>query len=285
MDLDLIVVPYESGRRGVGMGAGPEALIDGGLAERLDGAGHDLRLVPVLLPEPANGREIAAAFALMVQVERAVAAARENGRLPLILSGNCGVAAMGAVAGLGGRPAVVWFDAHGDLNTPETTTSGFFDGMALSVVLGRCWTGMAARVPGFRPVPERDVVLVGARDLDPAEERLVGQGAVRAIGAEDVRTGVVEFLRAVKPRVSSAYVHVDLDVLDPAVGRANAYAAQEGLDVDDVTWVLSQVASVVPLGAVALTAYDPAFDPEGRILAAALHIAENAVDHQRGERR
>jgi arginase len=277
MDLDLIVVPYESGRRGVGMGAGPEHLIRGGLVEHLDRAGHDVRLIPVLAPEPGNGREIAAAFALMVQVSRAVAAAREEGRLPLVLSGNCGVAAMGAVAGLGEGTAVVWFDAHGDLNTPETTASGFFDGMALSIALGRCWKGMAARVPGFQPVPARDVALVGARELDPGERALLAEGEVGAIAAVELRQRLPRFLEGVKARTSAAYVHVDLDVLDPSVGRANAYATPEGLAVEDVLWTVRQAASALPLGALALTAYDPSFDPEGRILAAALRIAEDSL--------
>ncbi|HEX5044661.1 MAG TPA: arginase family protein [Candidatus Polarisedimenticolaceae bacterium] len=274
MDLDLIVVPYEAGRRGVGVGAGPEALIEGGLAARLDGAGHDVRLVPVLAPEPANGREIAATFALMVQVSRAVDAARESGRLPLLLSGNCSVAAVGAVAGLRGRPAVVWFDAHGDLNTPETTTSGFFDGMALSVALGRCWTEMAMRVPGFQPVPARDVVLLGARDMDPGERAFLVRDGLRAIPVEELRRGLPRFLETVLPQVSAAYVHLDLDVLDPAVGRANAYAAPDGLREDDVIWTVRQVVSSVPLGALAITAYDPSYDREGRVAAAALRIAE-----------
>ena len=277
MDVDLIVVPYEAGRRGVGMGAGPEQLIRGGLAERLDGAGHDVRLVPVLAPEPANGREIAATFALMVQVSRAVAAAREHGRLPLVLSGNCGVAALGAVAGLGEGTAVLWFDAHGDLNTPDTTASGFFDGMALSIALGRSWKGMAARIPGFRPLSPRDVALVGARDLDPGESAVLEEGELRAMAAGNLRERLPVFLESVKARASLAYLHVDLDVLDPTVGRANAYAAPEGLTVEDVLWTVRQTASALPLGAVALTAYDPAFDPQGRILDAGLRIAEDAL--------
>jgi arginase len=277
MDVDLIVVPYEAGRRGVGMGAGPEQLIRGGLAEHLDRAGHDVRLVPVLAPEPANGREIAAAFALMVQVSRAVAAARVHGRLPLILSGNCGVAAVGAVAGLREGTAVVWFDAHGDLNTPETTDSGFFDGMALSIALGRCWRGMAARVPGFQPLSPRNVALVGARDLDRGERELLEEGEVRTIAAGELRALFPGFLESVKGHASAAYVHVDLDVLDPSVGRANAYAAPGGLSVEEVVWTIRQATSAVPLGALALTSYDPAFDPQGGILAAGLRIAEDTL--------
>jgi arginase len=213
----------------------------------------------------------------MVQVGRAVADAREEDRLPLVLSGNCSVAAMGAVAGLGERTAVLWLDAHADLNTPDTTASGFFDGMALSLLLGRCWTGMAGRVPGFRPVRESDVVLVGARDLDPGEEHFLGSGAVPMLGAEELRARLPECLEALRRRAAALYVHVDLDVLDPAVGRANAYAAPGGLKVEDAIWAVQQAAAALPLGALALTAYDPAFDPDGRVVEAALHVADSAL--------
>jgi len=72
-------------------------------------------------------------------------------------------------------------------------------------------------------------------------------------------------------------VHLDLDVLDPSVGRANAYAAPQGLTVDDVIQTVRQVEAFVPVGALALTAYDPAFDAEGSVLAAALRIAESVL--------
>ena len=76
-------------------------------------------------------------------------------RFPLVLAGNCN-AAVGVVAGLGPGAAVLWCDAHADFNTPETTTGGFLDGMGLATVTGRCWTSMAARVPGFVPVAKLD---------------------------------------------------------------------------------------------------------------------------------
>lgn len=277
MEIDLVVVPYESGRRGVGVGAGPEQLLVGGLADRLGAGGHDVRLVPVLSPEAENGREISASFALAAQVARAVAASHSGGRLPLVLSGNCTVAALGSVAGLGQGTAVVWLDAHGDLNTPETSPSGFFDGMALSVLLGRCWRGMASRLPGFRPIAAENVALVGVRDLDPGEKEAVERERLPVLSGEGLQRDLHRFLEGVQARTSSAYVHVDLDVLDPSQGRANAYASPGGLSVEDVISTLRHVAEHVPLGAVAITAYDPAFDSGGRILEAGLRIAEQGL--------
>jgi arginase len=273
MDLDLIVVPYESGRRGVGVGAGPLRLLDAGIADQLHA-----KVVEVVTPEAGNGREISASFALMVQVARAVATAREAGRLPIVLSGNCGVAAVGAAAGLDAPAAIVWLDAHGDLNTPETTLSGFFDGMALSILLGRCWRAMASRVRDLQPVAPEHVVLVGARDLDPAEAEVVARGDVRVVAPDEFRSGLGDALRTATANTKSAYVHVDLDVLDLSEGRANAYAAAGGLTVDEVVFTLEQVASVGPIGAVALTAYDPTCDPEGGIAKAGIRIARAAAE-------
>jgi len=72
---------------------------------------------------------------------------------------------------------IVWFDAHADFNTPETTNSGFLDGMGLAIAVGHCWRSLSRTVEGFRPVREGNVVLVGGRGASPAEkERLSRSG-------------------------------------------------------------------------------------------------------------
>ena len=92
---------------------------------------------------------------------------------------------VGTLGGLGTGPTGVrWFDAHGDFNTPESTLGGFLDGMALAIATGRCWIGLAATVPGFTPVAEENVVLVGARDLDPAEGELLRASRVQHLPSD-----------------------------------------------------------------------------------------------------
>ena len=90
----------------------------------------------------------------------------EEGRFPLVLAVNC-FTSLGTVAGLGRDVGVVWFDAHGDFNTPDTTTSGFLDGMGLAMLLGDGWRELRQTVEGLRPVPAEHALLVGARDIDP----------------------------------------------------------------------------------------------------------------------
>ncbi len=140
----------------------------------------------------------------------------EDGAFPVVLSGSC-FAGVGVVAGLAEpAPAVVWFDAHADFNTPDTSISGYFDGMGLAVLTGGAWQAMHARVPDARPVPESAVILAGARDFDPPEVRRLEASAVTHLRPEELG-GLAGALAAITPAPSGVYLHVDLDVLD--IGR------------------------------------------------------------------
>jgi arginase len=98
-----------------------------------------------------------------------------------VLAGNC-ISCIGTLAGLGDPPpAIIRLDAHGDFNTPESTLSGFLDGMVLATAVGRCWGKLAATIPGFHPTPEAQVVLLSARDFDVDERALLDHSAVSLI--------------------------------------------------------------------------------------------------------
>jgi arginase len=275
--VELVLVPYDCGLRGVRMGGGPEHLLERGMVGALEGDGHQVtvtRLESTVEP-PA---EIAVAFDLTRSLAAAVAAARVADRLPLVLAGNC-FAAVGTLAGLSaGRTAVVWLDAHGDLNTPDTTASGLLDGMALATLTGRCWRGLVATVPGFAPLPDHRLVLVGARDLDPPEEALAAVVGIRRVKPRDLdRSGVRQALAPVAARMASGvdgfYLHLDLDVLDPAVAIVNEFSAAGGLDLEDLRAVVEVVAEAGPIMGAAMTALDPASDRDGRAAAAAITAA------------
>jgi arginase len=273
----LILVPYDCGLRGVRMGGGPEHLMERGMVGALEGDGHQVtvtRLESTVEP-PA---EIAVAFDLTRSLATAVGAARAAGQLPMVLAGNC-FAAVGTLAGLGADGAgVFWLDAHGDLNTPDTTASGLLDGMALATLTGRCWRGLVATVPGFAPVPDHRLVLVGARDLDPPEEALAAAVGIRRIGPRDLaRSGVRRALAPVAGRMASGtdgfYLHLDLDVLDPGVATVNEFSAPGGLTLEDLRTVVEVVAEAGPILGAAMTALDPAADRDGRAASAAMTVA------------
>ncbi|HEX6049474.1 MAG TPA: arginase family protein [Gemmatimonadaceae bacterium] len=287
--ITLITVPYDSGHRGLRMGRGPLHLSEHGAAGRLRAAGHDV--VETAVEVPASfPTEVGTSFALHRALSDSVRTAVAGGAFPLVLAGNCG-SALGTVSGVrAGTPndssdvGVVWLDAHADFNTPETTTSGFLDGQMLSALTGGCWHALASSIPGFRPVRDAHAVLVGARDLDAAEVTALAASGVTWVRSADVRAAGVQAaldaaLATLAQRVSRVYLHIDLDVHDPAEAQANQYAAPDGLSAAAVREVVSLVARHVPIVAAALTAYDPTYDPESRMLEAGLRLIDHIARH------
>ena len=277
MDIQLLAVPYDSGNRGARMGAGPEALIQAGLLDALGKQGHQVHVKVAELPADSFQAEIQTSFELMRMLSAAVRDARDSNRLPIVLAGNCNTA-VGTVAGLGSdTTGVVWFDAHADFNTPETTTSGFLDGTALAILTGRCWTQLAATVPDFKPIPDERICLVGTRDIDSLEGGLLDQSRVQVVAPRQLRASLRQTLRSMAEQVDRVYVHLDLDVLDSEVAAANKYAVSGGLTLDDVEYALSQIAETFRIAGLALTAYDPYADGNGAAVDSAIRLITTAA--------
>jgi arginase len=264
----VFVVPYVVGREADGMGAGPLALADGAATAF---ATRDVRRVALAAP---RATEVGACFDLNRQLAGEVADARADGVLPVVLTGNCH-SQQAIVAGLGTDDlGLVWLDCHGDFNTPETTESGYFDGFALAMVVGDCWETLCASVPGFVPLSADRVVLAGVRDLESGERDRLERSAIHRLDARDIDS-LPETLKRVRAKRIS--LHVDLDVLDPAYGRANAYAVAPGVSPDELVRAVHAVASNHALAARALSAYDPSCDDDGRVRDAALAVLETAA--------
>jgi arginase len=268
MRLALFQVPYDAGRYGERMGRGPLHLVERGLVRDLEARGHDVDLVPIRLPE-GFVTEAGSAAEIQRQLSRAAGRARGEERLPIVLAGNCN-ATLGVLAASAPRSTgLLWLDAHGDFNTSETSASGFIDGMALSMITGGAWQALAATVPGFHPIAERDVILVGARDLDAAEEERLVRSRIVRLAAGDVPDALVPALGHLAQRVSRIHIHIDLDVLDPAVGRANAFAVDGGLLLAQAEAVIAAAGESLEIASATLSAYDPGQDTGDRILRAA----------------
>jgi arginase len=270
MKLALILASYDSGHYRTGFGAGPQALIDGGLAEALAGEGHDVSVEDIGRVGDRQGREIATGFAVCDAVSARVQAAVAGGRFPVVLAGNC-FTASGAVAGEA-ADQIIWFDQHGDINTPETSGWGFLDGMALAVALGLCWQPMAGKIPGFKPIDPRNCILVDARDLDPEEVDLIKRLNMAHVSCDGL---AVELDRVPAARGKRTHLHLDLDVHDAQKLRVNRYATAGGPDVQTLREALAVAASRRTIAGVSMTAYDPQFDPDSKVPAvAAEHLAQ-----------
>lgn len=262
MALHTILVPYNLGALRHGTGAGPEALAASGC---MDGLAVAASTTIELASQASN--EIERCFQVDAALAHAARRARERGEVPVVLSGNCH-ACLGTLAALERPAAVVWFDAHGDVNTPDTTITGFFDGMALATALGWCWNGLAREIPRFAAVREDDVLLAGGRDLDPAErDRLEGSQIChyapppRAVAA-DADAAFAAALRTRGP-ARVAYVHLDLDVIDPSELWANRFKVPEGVSVTWLEAALVTVRERYEIGAVGVSAYDPSCTAPG----------------------
>ena len=271
----VIAVPYDAGHRSVGVGLGPARLLEAGVANELRAGGHDVRVVTIEIPPNLPRHELARTVAAARVLAGEIAIAHAHDELPIVLAGNCSTA-VGTLAGCPRDTAVVWFDAHADLNTAETTTSGMLDGLALSMVLGRALRGLTSSIEGFAPLGAGRVTLVGARDLDPPERALLEAGDVGHVPAQGAPSGVDTRLRALGSPPPPVYIHLDLDVIDPAHARANQYAAPDGLTPSALIRTLGTIVSTAPLYALAITAYDPMWDRDGRMRQVAID-AVNAV--------
>lgn len=282
--VDLITVPYDSGHRGKRMGAGPEYFLSQSVDEILRREGWTINVQTVEAQRPFRG-EIATAFELCQSLAMLVRRAQEQGTFPLILSGNCN-SCLGTLSGIDpSTVGIIWFDAHGDFNTPETTTGGFLDGMGLATATGHCWTSLAKTIPGFAAVPDDQVLLVGVRQLDLGEQTLLEQSRVLQVRAEQIRAfglqeSLTQPLEELRARVQRVYVHIDLDVLDPQVGQANSYAEPNGLMLHEMEQAITLIAQRFVVAASALTAYDPNCDPEGKIFRAGAQLMKHLIQQR-----
>lgn len=272
MEIEILAVPYDSGHRGLRMGAGPQALLNAGLADVLRADGNNVHVRLAELNPDQWQAEIQSGFELMRMLSTAVAEARQASRFPIILAGNCNTA-VGTLSGLGPDSiGVAWFDAHADFNTPETTTSGFLDGTALAIISGRCWTQLAATVPGFSPIADNRICLIGARDIDSLESALLDDSSVSVIEPRHLRERLTRVLQGVGEHVERIYVHLDLDVLDASVAAANSFAVAGGLTLDDARFALETIAARFEIAGVTLSAFDPSADTDGSAARAATEL-------------
>jgi len=269
--ISLIQLPYDSGRFGERMGRGPIALLDSGLAEHLRSVGNEVDVASVRLSEGLH-TETNALVELQGLAVPLIRDAIERQARPIILSGNCGTAALSAMAALDPRSTgIIWFDAHADFNTPETSPSGFLDGMGLAILTGRCWRRLAERFESFQPVLDSQVIQIGVREKDPPEVQLLQESGIKQIPT----VALAELPEALRQLgTNTVYVHVDLDVIDTSEGRANGWACGGGLSLNQLRDALELIGCRASIVAGAVTCYDPAVDADGRIGRAIPRIVE-----------
>ncbi|MFW9992627.1 MAG: arginase family protein [Candidatus Odinarchaeota archaeon] len=280
MKICLIQVPYHLGKKAVGMGLGPVRFLQSNLVQNLLDRGYELKIVSVQLDKPIDD-ELEGIIAINNIQKIKVRSAIGDGYFPLILGGNCN-SSFGTVAGLNSsQTGIIWLDAHGDFNTPDTSPSGFFDGMPFAVVTGQCHRELWSQIADIDPLQESHALHIGGRDLDQGEQELFESTEVETISTAEIKaTGLRESLlpklKALQRQVQHIYLHIDIDIVDPQEAPGVDYRAPHGFSLNEVEQIIQIISEHLPVQAAALTAYNPANDEDGKTLQAGIRLL-NAI--------
>jgi arginase len=291
MTVRLIGVPtdYGANRRGVDMG--PSAIRYAGLAERVEAvvACEDAGDLAAARPEETDpeteefdgrARFLPAVKDVVGRLEARVADALADGTTPVVLGGDHSIA-VGSLRATArdAEVGVVWFDAHGDFNTPETTPSGNVHGMSLAAALG---VGPFAGV-GWAPagIDPEHVALVGLRDLDPGERRALRASDVAAYTMNDVDergiASVVEEALGVATRAADGiHVSLDLDWLDPDEAPGVGTPVRGGVTYREAHAAMESVAGTGALRSMDVVEVNPIMDERNRTAELATELVASA---------
>jgi arginase len=275
---------------------GPSAFRIAGLNEKIAALGYDVvdkGDLPSPIPETKKHgdpkkkfiREIARVCDKLYQTARE---SQEEGALPLILGGDHSLAA-GSVAASAARArgqnqsiALLWIDAHGDMNTPASSPSGNVHGMPLAALLGPEPAELSS-IGGFSPtVLAEHTALVGVRNLDAREKELVRESGVHVYTMKDIdRLGVAAVmasaLEAVGRGTSGLHVSFDLDVCDPSIAPGVGTLVKGGLNYREAHLLMELIADESTVGSIDVVEINPILDLRNRTAEIALELLASAL--------
>ena len=278
-----------AGRRGVDMG--PSAIRYAGLQPRLEALRHEVEdwgnvetaIAEATRLESARLRFLPEILAACERIAHLVARAQTRGQTPLVLGGDHSVAlgTLGGLARVHGPGGVLWIDAHGDLNRPETSPSGNVHGMALAAALGLAGAEFeSAAWPLPAVTPER-VALVGVRELDGGERELLrGLGARVFTMSEIDRAGMEAVVaEALETVAGPGFVHVslDLDALDPELAPGVGTPVCGGLSYREAHLALELVADSGLAGSLEVVEVNPILDRANETAGLAVELVASAL--------
>jgi arginase len=277
------------GRRGVDMG--PSAIRYAGLDTRIVELGRvceDWGNVVTPVAEAIEFGDERVRFldeikATCAEIAGQVARAKAGGRLPLVLGGDHSVAlgTLGGLARSAGPGGVLWLDAHGDLNRPETSPTGNVHGMVLAAALGLGGDAFESDAWPIPAVEPSRVALVGVRSLDDGERMLLRELGARVYTMSDVdRVGVERAIRESLEHVAgSGFVHVslDMDVVDPEVAPGVGTPVRGGLSYREAHFALELVAESGLAGSLEVVEVNPILDRENATGRLAVELVASAL--------
>ena len=276
-------------RRGVDMG--PSAIRYAGLEERLQSLGFVVRdhgNVETAVPEATALRNERARFLpeIIATCERIAAKVVEEskaGAIPLVLGGDHSVAlgTLGGLASTHGPGGLLWIDAHTDINTPDSSPTGNVHGMPLAAVLGLAGPEFESSAWPLPAVVPRRVALLGVRELDDGERRLVRETEIRVFTMSEIdRIGIDDAMREALRLVDGpGFVHVslDLDALDPEVAPGVGTPVRGGLTYREAQLACEVIAESGIVGSLEVVESNPILDRENTTALTAVELVASAL--------
>jgi arginase len=236
------------------------------------------------LNRPRNEAQVVAYSRSLAQ---RVAAATAGGRFGVVLGGDCSIALgclLGAQQSAGGPVGLAYVDAHADFSTPEDSTTGSVSGMCLSLALGRGDTPLA-RLDGDRPlVNGQHVALIGRRQVaSPSGMMALASSSILDLSSAGFAThaggelAAVALARVVSPEVGGFWIHLDVDVLNPAVMSAVDSPEPGGMIADELVALLAPLVHHPRAVGLDLSIYDPALDADRSCARLIIRLLEQAL--------
>ncbi len=280
---------HGAGRRGVDMG--PSAIRYAGLDARIERLGreiYDWGNVEGAVPEATEMGSERVRFLTPIKqacerVAHLVARAVEEGLQPLVLGGDHSVAigTLGGLARGNGAGGVLWLDAHGDLNRPETSPTGNVHGMPLAVALGLAGPEVESDAWRLPAVAADRVALVGVRSLDRAETELIAEAGVSVYTMSDVdRLGLERVVREALAKIAGpGFVHVslDMDALEPDIAPGVGTPVRGGLSYREAHLAMELVAESGLAGSLEVVEVNPILDRENETAKLAVELVASAL--------
>jgi len=277
MKISLIQVPYDLGEEQVGMGKGPIRYIQAGADRKLLDRGFEVKVETVKRDIPTENDMLKKIANINANLAKSVKNAIDENYFPLVLGGNCNniLGILGGVAS--SKIGIIYFDAHGDYNTPKISISGFFDGMPLAIATGQCYPDLLTQIGNIGPIPEAYTMHVGARDLDPKERELLENSEVQLLENSELKkdtqmSALSSALTKLQSEVNEVYLHIDIDVIDPQEAPGVNYRTPNGLSLDEMEKATLMIAEKFRIRAAALTAYNPDNEEDDKTLQTGLHL-------------
>lgn len=279
-----------------GSSAGPTTMADGGIQGILGSLGATTRVTEIGLTEEENkeyGGWKRLGMALGHFADQ-VARNEREGWFTVGLLATC-PSMPGLVAGLQHsgpdskalRIGMLWLDAHPDFNTPETTRSGSLGGMPVAVATGRALKVMRLDAHLDPPLDDRNVVMGGVRLIDPLEQELLDNSRIEQVSVEDLRSAspaVFAQLDRLSRISDKLYIHIDMDVLDPAEVNGHQNKVPNGPSSEQLARLFEEIFRRYPKASAIGFATIPATDEGGLSLAAVNRMIAGAIKGLRARR-